>query len=278
MKLDNTYDCTRLTQLLEELKGSILDLRRMQDERVPLSDSIAPFGFVIVRHVNSKVTDYYWKECYTCIRKWYTDPILIIDDNSSKEFLNDNMKLDNCTIVYDTEYAGCGELLGYYYFHKLKPFESAVILHDSVFIQKRVDFSLNAENMRFLWTFAGHWDQQLEGYYHELCATMPVYNQLMETYYTRAFRGCFGIMSVIKWEFLDLLEKDGLFLALPRIKGRRDARSALERIIGFMAFRLDPTIRMQYGEIHSYIRWGTTFTEYLLQGVDLDIVKVWTGR
>jgi len=237
-----------------------------------------PFGFVIVRHVNSQVTDSFWKECYTCIRKCYTDPILIIDDNSSKEFLNDHTQLENCTVIFDTTYKGCGELLGYYYFHTLKPFESAVILHDSVFIKKRVDFSLQAENMRFLWTFDRRWDGSLEGYYDELCADMPVYKQCVETYHARAFRGCFGIMSIIKWEFLDMLVKDGLFLALPQIKGRRDARSALERIIGFMAFRLDPTIRAQYGEIHSYMRWGTTFSEYLLQGVDRDIVKVWTGR
>jgi len=85
-------------------------------------------------------------------------------------------------------------------------------------------------------------------------------------------------MSVISWEFLDLLEQDGLFRALDQIKGRRDARSALERVIGFMAFRRDPSIQHMYGEIHSYMNWGTTFTEYLLQGVDRDIVKVWTGR
>jgi hypothetical protein len=106
---------------------------------------------------------------------------------------------------------------------------------------------------------------------------MPVYNELMECYHQRSYKGCFGLMSVIKWDFLDLLANDGLFMALQFIK-ERDARSSLERILGFMAFRRDPTIQVQYGEIHSYMRWGTTFTEYLLQGVDKDIVKVWTGR
>jgi hypothetical protein len=124
-------------------------------------------GFIIVRHVNSKITDYYWKECYSCIRKWYTDPILIIDDSSNKEWLTENIQIDNCQTIYDTENKGCGELLGYYYFHKLKPFDSAVIIHDSVFIQRKVDFCLN-ENMRFLWTFIGQWDHELEKYYNEL--------------------------------------------------------------------------------------------------------------
>ena len=50
-------------------------------------------GFIIIRHVNSKISDYYWKECYTCIRKFYDNPIVIIDDSSNKEFLNENIFL-----------------------------------------------------------------------------------------------------------------------------------------------------------------------------------------
>lgn len=299
-----------IIQAVSELKGSIARLRQMQDDRVPLSEMLtesverggqgvnsvslmlseslaydiaysrAPFGFVIVRHVNSKQTDYYWKECYTCIRNWYDVPILIVDDSSNKEFLHDNMNLVNCRVVYDTEWKGCGELLGYYYFHQLRPFESAVIIHDSVFIQKRIDFSLRG-NMQFLWTFNSAWDTELEQYYHELCGPMPKSEEILAFYYLRQFRGCFGLMSVIKWDFLDLLAEDGLFLALEQIKGRRDARSALERVLGFMAFRRDPTIQAKWGEIHSYMRWGTTFLEYLAPGsisTNLDVVKVWTGR
>ena len=84
-------------------------------------------------------------------------------------------------------------------------------------------------------------------------------------------------------EFLELLVKDGLLLALEKIKGRRDARSSLERILGFMAFRRDPHIQARYNEIHSYMRWGTTFLDYLDSGhrgnIDnLEVIKVWAGR
>jgi hypothetical protein len=109
---------------------------------------------------------------------------------------------------------------------------------------------------------------------------MPLCEEILAFYRKRTFRGCFGLMSVIKLDFLDLLVEDGLLLALGQIKGRRDARSALERILGFMAFRRDPSIQARYHEIHSYMRWGTTFLEYLGGSVNnkLDIVKVWTGR
>lgn len=310
--VSSPFDLEPIIAAIAELKESIAILQQMEDDRVPLSEMLTeymerggqgvndvslaydiaypnrPLGFIIVRHVNSKQTDYYWKECYTCIRKWYDNPIIIIDDSSNFEYLNDNLKLVNCHIIYDTEHKGCGELLGYYYYHLLKPFESAVILHDSVFIQKYVDFSLRDANMQFLWTFNSAWDTELNTYYHELCSPMPLYEEILAFYRQRQFRGCFGLMSVIKWDFLDLLAEDGLLFALGQIKGRRDARSALERILGFMAFRRDPTIQARWGEIHSYIRWGTTFLEYLGSGIGvvggihsddkLDIVKVWTGR
>jgi hypothetical protein len=230
------------------------------------------FGFIIVRHVNSKQTDYYWKECYTCIRKWYTDPILIVDDSSHPEFLNDNMNLVNCQIVYDTEHKGCAELLGYYYFELMHPFETAVIIHDSVFIQKRIEFS--TVNMKFLWTFTKAWDHELEKHYLELCKDMP---DIIRFYREGQWEGCYGLMSVIQWSFVCQLKQYGLFTVLDKLK-ERDHRSAMERVLGFLAYYVGSVEKSIYGEIHSYTRWGGTFLEYLGSDSDLDVVKVWTGR
>jgi hypothetical protein len=43
-------------------------------------------------------------------------------------------------IVLESQHKGRGELLPYYYFLKNKFFENAVIIHDSVFIHKRIQF------------------------------------------------------------------------------------------------------------------------------------------
>jgi len=250
----------------------------MQDECVP-SETTAPFGFIMIRHVNSKATDFYWKESYNCIRKWYDDPILIIDDNSNPDFLHDNMVLVHCNIIYDKEWKGSGEMLGYYYLHKLKPFNTAVIIHDSVFIQKRVSFDIGKANMKFLWTITNLYDYELESYYHELCHHLPIYKEITHIYGRKSYKGCFGLMSVITWNFVDQLARDGLFETLQHMKGRRLARCSMERMLGIMAFRRDPTIQSMYNEIHFYMKWQTTFMEYLNGTVgDLDIVKVWTGR
>jgi len=240
-------------------------------------------GFIIIRHVNSKVSDYYWKECYRCLRRWYDNPIMIIDDSSSTEFLQEDIILTNCSIIYDKEHKGAAEALPYYYFHLLKPFDTAVILHDSVFVQQRVEFDLAAEeSVRFLWTFTKQFDQDIFPLINELCMDLFFYYELMALYGTGdKWYGGFGVMSVIRWEFLDTINrKHRLFDSILFKLRSRDHRSALERVLPLLCYYHDSNIRpAMFGEIHSYIRWGTTFGEYLMQDMrGLPVVKVWSGR
>jgi serine/threonine protein kinase len=82
-------------------------------------------GFIILRHVNDEITNNYWKLSYDCIRKYYPEhQVLIIDDNSNKEYLTEH-PLYKTTII-NSEYPGRGELLPYYYYLKEKYFENAI--------------------------------------------------------------------------------------------------------------------------------------------------------
>ena len=270
---------------LKEFENEVLWSNEVLTESLAydIAYSKPALGFIMVRHVNSKQTDYFWKECYTCIRKWYTEPILIVDDSSDPSFLNDNMNLVNCQIIYDTKHRGCAELLGYYYFELMRPFETAVIIHDSVFIQKRVDFLV--EGMKPLWTFPRHWDHELNEYYYELCKDIPMYGDVIRFYHGGKWEGFFGLMSVIRWDFVKRLKEYGLFTVMDKIQRRRDARSALERVLGFLAYYVgaDSVAPSMYGEIHSYLPWGGTFLDYLRDNGSKcsnskEIVKVWTGR
>jgi len=264
---------------LNELdKDTVLRSNTVLTESLAYDIAYPTFGFVMIRHVNSKQTDYFWKECYTCIRKWYTEPILIVDDSSDPSFLNDNMNLVNCQIVYDTQHKGCAELLGYYYFELMRPFETAVIIHDSVFIQKRVNFLNDLKGMKPLWTFPRHWDHELNDYYYKLCKDMPMYGDIIRFYHGGKWEGFFGLMSVIRWDFVKRLKEYGLFTVMDKIRGR-DSRSAMERVLGFLAYYIADSVNpSMYGEIHSYLPWGGTFLDYLEKGSTKDIVKVWTGR
>ena len=56
-------------------------------------------GFIVVRHINSNETNEYWKECYTCIRKFYPlNEIVIIDNDSNYKFVT-TMDTVNTTII-----------------------------------------------------------------------------------------------------------------------------------------------------------------------------------
>ena len=56
-------------------------------------NNIDNYGFIITRHVNSEITNKYWNKCIQHIRINYPNKkIVVIDDNSKKEFLNSLFK------------------------------------------------------------------------------------------------------------------------------------------------------------------------------------------
>ena len=261
------------------------------------------FGFVISRHVNNKLSNFYWKECYTCIRKFYDNPILIVDDSSNKEFLTENIILTNCTVIYDTANKGAGELLPYYYFHKLKPFETAVIIHDNVFLQAKIDFTnVNGlqdpsqakpanirdglcppqDPIRFLWTFTKIYDVDVIHHIRDLCGSLTDSAELLSLFDKKdKWTGCYGVMSVIQWNFLNKIDiRHNFFENMLKQKWHRNLRSGLERVLGLVAYCNEPSIKNSiFGDIHAYIKWGTTFIEYVTQDHrKYPIVKVWASR
>ena len=112
-------------------------------------------GFILTRHVNSKLTNKYWIECVKQIRQIYKNNIImIIDDNSNYDYVNyikyPNI-LNNCVVI-QSQYKARGELLHYYYFYKNKLFDKAFIIHDYVFIKSLININED-EEIKFLWQF-----------------------------------------------------------------------------------------------------------------------------
>ena len=233
----------------------------------------------MLRHVNNKLSDYYWKECYTCIRRFHTEPILIIDDGSQKEWMVENLALVNTTVVYDEGHRGAAELLPYYYFHQKKPFEKAVILHDSVFLQQ--PFQMTQDALTYLWTYPHHWDDELYPLIHPMLEVLPHAQELMQLYWNKsAWNGPFGLMSMISWNTLhDIQQRYQLWERLLPMIQTRAHRMALERVMGVLCCHHQRGNQpARWGIIHSYMRWGTTFLEYLSQALPLPLVKVWSSR
>ena len=242
------------------------------------------FGFIIIRHVNSIKTNYYWIESYKCIRKYYTNKIIIIDDNSNYDFIKyNNIDFVDCEFI-NSEYKGRAEILAYYYYYKNNFFKKAIIIHDSTFINKYIDFN-KYNGINFIWHFTHHWDNQQS----ELKLLNKVYNNnnLKKFYYNKnKWYGCFGIQSVIDYTFLkSIVLKYNIFSLINYIT-TRPIRMDFERIFALICFYENrdlinkPSI---FGIIHHYIHWGYTLEQYLTDKINnnlnrYDIIKVWTGR
>jgi len=237
------------------------------------------FGFVIVRHVNSNTTNEYWKLSYQHIRKYYDNPILIVDDNSDPEYLKEDITTTNCQIVKG-EFPGVGELLGYYYFHKTHFVEKAVIIHDSVFINKYINFD-NYGDAKTIWSFTHTWD--LDHEILKLIKSLDHSDEVLKLYFSKTeWSGSFGLMNVITWNLLNLIDsKYQLFnKIIPQIKCRED-RCSMERIFPCLCQSLYPNYRHPQHIINDIMihGWGTTYQQFKSGRFNhLPIIKVWTGR
>lgn len=252
------------------------------------------FGFIITRHVNSISTNRYWNQSIKLLRKFYPNTkIIIIDDNSKEEFLKDENNMTNIEIV-KSEFPGCGELLPYYYFLKNKYFENAIILHDSVFFHKRVNFEvLNGTDIIPIWHF--HADRENIPLTLFILRHLKNSNDLQKKISLNdnvigmpqiKWYGCFGSQVYINHSFLINIENKYHLSNLCKVIKTRADRCCLERILGCIIYTeksFSYKSKSLLGDIMLYQKWsGYTFNKYeenLKKGiVPKPIVKVWTGR
>ena len=244
-------------------------------------------GFIILRHVISETTNRYWMLCYDCIRRYYPlHRIMIIDDNSNYEFVT-NKTVTN-TVLIQSEYKGRGELLPYYYFLHHKLFDTAVLLHDSVFINRPIDFKVT--NYKMLWDFKHHSDQ-IEDETRMIHLFQD--NKLYEFYKQKhKWTGCFGGMSIITHDYLKFIHQRYDISKLLKVVLNRYNRMSFERVIGCLLQYMDsPNTRevqikkfmfnsksnSLLGDISKYCPWMISF-QHKDQYSYLPITKVWTGR
>jgi len=238
----------------------------------------------ILKHTSSPAAEAVFRESYACARANYPDSeIIIIDDNSP---IKVDLTYDDRTHIIQSEFPQRGEQLPYYYFHKLHPSDKAIIIHDSVFLKKPIDTS-DIDTYRFLWDFGHDWDRD--------DMSLPIIEKIGNDSFTafykqkKEWRGCFGAMSVISWEFLNRLEeKYHMFKPLLENIKTQPNRTLLERIFACM-FVLEDGVRPPlFGSIHDWAKSVTNgqkafyirFPEYqvIQRHMDLKIFKVWLGR
>jgi hypothetical protein len=248
------------------------------------------FGFIITRHVRCTQTNEYWNRSVNLLRRWYPRrKIVIIDDNSNQEFVKAFREYQNVEVI-QSEFPGRGELLPYYYFHKDHFFDTAIILHDSVFFHRRVHFEkFHKFNAVPFWNFCSD-KENCENSLHLISGMKN--RKLLAPYLLKAnttadsvfkpsntsgnafnaqefpilgmpkssvqqqfgeWKGCFGVQALIKHSFLSfLVQKYDLFQLLKTVQTKKD-RCGLERIFGILFFlELKLKTFSLFGDIHHH--------------------------
>jgi hypothetical protein len=265
----------------------------------PVITSYAPYGFIITRHVRDEKTNEYWNMCVKRIRLYYPYvKIVIIDDNSNQHFLKQHKEYQNVEII-QSEFAGRGELLPYFYFYKHKWFPFAVIIHDSVFFHKRIAFEkLLSHPVLPLWHFKPD-KENISNSIRIASSLKNNMNVIQKLNYQQDFvslfefknktpqgwDGCFGVQSFISHGFVSLLQnKYNIFNMIPQVTCRTD-RCSLERIMSILFFEEYTKLQIVhslFGDIFRYQNFGYSYESYqndLKKGVvPRYVVKVWTGR
>lgn len=212
--------------------------------------------------------------------------IIIIDDCSDPEMLEMNdIDLTNCVTV-KSEFERRAELLPYHYFYKYKPFDKAVIIHDSLFIQHDITKEIDdVEDVQFMWDFIHRWDNEVNE--KELLVNLNKSDDLIKFYDDKKlWRGCFGVMSVIEHNFLKkMVEEHNFFNLLDVVKTRTD-RQSLERIFALLCCKTKNTLIKNpsiFGDLKRYGFYGMKYGKYIRERnagniSHLKIVKVASGR
>tara|TARA_B100001758_G_C18263840_1_gene532544 strand:- start:79 stop:873 length:795 start_codon:yes stop_codon:yes gene_type:complete len=259
-------------------------------------------GFIILRQVTSATVEQYWRHCYDCIRKFYPEnKILIIDDDSDLNHISDKV-LYNTTIIY-SEFPKRGELLPYYYYLNNKLFDTAVILHDSAFLNQKLNF--NVDKYKFLWHIDHGYDQT-----DDEKRIIGIFNdEKLNNFYINKdlWNGCFGGMSIITHDYLSYVnEKYNISKLLDVILNRYN-RCSFERVIACLldinngnefftklclrnadpCFLSDTQSQLResllgdeslFGHINQYVAFGYCNYENKDMYLHLPLIKTWVGR
>jgi len=247
------------------------------------------YVFVILRHLRRPQDNDLWINSYNSIRRYYTNKIIIIDDNSTINTVNGKLYE---TEIIQSKLPGAGEILPYYYFLENKWADTMIFLHDSMFIQRPFkDYELN-HAVRFHWYFTSNgFDDQRK--ITNFLSLLQNNKEVIEFYQdsSNIWKGCSGGASIIDYATLLALEnKYNLFSILSMsIKSRKD-RESFERILGIVLFyegllNNDSNLS-NFGDILQYPgafesennTYETALHIAKQRGYDSAILKVWRGR
>ena len=243
------------------------------------------YVFVILRNLRHTKDNDLWISSYNSIRRFYTNPIKIIDDNSSINTVNGKL-VD--TEVIQSEWNGAGEILPYYYFLKNSWADRMIFIHDSMFLSRAFHETELSDPVRFHWYFINKKDDRK---YSTYLSILSHFEPLID--YSKqlsAWKGCFGGTSIIDLDVVKKVEeKYGLFSRLAMAIRTRPDREMFERIFGMIVFYEGYVTEHQCSNFGDILRYPGAFDSQFQTietagdvltraNYDTAIIKVWRGR
>ena len=245
------------------------------------------YVFVILRHLRTTRDNDLWISSYNSIRKFYTNKIVIIDDNSSINTVDG--KLVNAEVI-KSDFSGAGEILPYYYFYKYKWANKMIFLHDSMSLNRLFIENEIKDEVKFHWYFHNYEvrdTRKILQYILMLNNNKKLYDYANNP--ESSWKGCFGATTIIDIDTVSYLEtKYNLFSTLVlSIKTRLD-RETFERIIGIVLY-YEGIAKDDCSNFGNIVNYPGAFesensnpetSAYILRQryYNTAIIKVWRGR
>lgn len=257
---------------------------------------VQKYGFILTRHVNNEKTNCYWNQSVKLIRRFYPRRlIVVIDDNSNKEFVKPDTPYKNILVI-QSEYPGRGELLPYVYFlrYGTEWFKNAVIIHDSIFFHKHILFETFKYPVIPIWHHA--YDKENVTNLVRIASYLKnnslILNKIHNDELTILGMNknkhilCFGCQSYINHTFLQSLEAKYNITNLVNAVHNRTDRCGLERILGIIFSEEFINLinkKSLFGDIMIQPNaFNYTYDQYMRDIKEnkqvSTVVKVWTGR
>lgn len=241
-------------------------------------------GFFITRHVSSEDTNKYWNYNVKLLRKHYPkNKIIIIDDNSNQSFIKelyDSNIYENVEII-NSEYPKSAELLPYLYFYKLRPFDRMIYLHDSAFLNEKLNYDKNMNCQFLLYTNESYNKEIVIKHINALNHS----DSLLNTFHENTWFVCWGVMTTITIDYLVyLVDKYDIFKLEKYIKNREE-RIALETTFGIIIYNdkniknLDFSIYGHANDYNPHVPDNIIPIDYCIENENkYNFIKIFTGR
>lgn len=274
-----------LSALVSALPSTYSTVHPPHPEAKELKTGGKSYVFVLLRHIRHPSDNELWISSYNSIRRYYTNKIVIIDDNSQLNTVNGKLYE---TEIIPSDYAGAGETLPYYYFLMHRWADRMIFLHDTMFLYRPFKPEEVDTEGRFHWSFSNN---DSEGRLRSFLPSLRNHKELAPLLsHPDQWRACFGVAMVVGLPVVEALEeKYKLFSTMVMMIRNRKDREMAERLVGLVFFH-EGHVTLEtcdtFGDILKYpnafqSEWSNmSSARYQLEqaGYDSAIMKVWRGR